>query len=171
MRYFIFIALLTCVPLCRALPTTRPSEPLLPESAQGDDPFSDITDQMTDVLGDLASKKTDHPVQEKQKQIVSNLDALIAEIEKQQKQQSSGTGNANTLSPSSPMRDSNIAGGPGGVHDLKDPKSGTKNFANLPPRDRDAILQSKTEGFPPGYESLLQSYYQRLAQEKPANTP
>ena len=34
------------------------------------------------------------------------------------------------------------------------------------PQLREQIMQSKTEGFPPGYESLLQSYYQRLAQEK-----
>lgn len=171
MRYVTFIALLLCVPVCRALPTTRPSKPLLPEIPESDDPFGDITDQMTDVLGDLASKKTDQPVQEKQQQIVANLDALIAEIEKQQKQQSNGNGNTTTLNPSKPMSDSMIAGGPGGIHGLKDPKAGTRNFGNLPPRDRDAILQSKTEGFPPGYESLLQSYYQRLAQEKPANTP
>src|SRR5207237_435646 len=46
------------------------------------------------------------------------------------------------------------------------PPPAPKPSSDDPPRQRDAIIQSKTEGFPPGYESLLQSYYQRLAQEK-----
>ena len=35
-----------------------------------------------------------------------------------------------------------------------------------PPKLRSEILQSTTEGFPPGYENLLQSYYQQLSEEK-----
>ena len=125
------------------------------------DPLEDITTEMTDVLGDLAAQKTDKPVQSKQQEVVENLDTIIKLLE----QQKSGSGSGG-LNPTKPMTDSRIAGGPGGVRDLKDPSAGTRNFGKLPPKDRDAILQSKTEGFPPGYESLLQSYYQRLAQEK-----
>lgn len=47
-----------------------------------------------------------------------------------------------------------------------DPKQGDKNWANLPAKQREQILQSQTEGFPPGYERILQSYYQRLSEEK-----
>ena len=39
-------------------------------------------------------------------------------------------------------------------------------WGNLPPKLREQILQSKTDGFPPGYEALLQSYYRRLASEQ-----
>jgi len=126
-----------------------------------EDPLEDITGQMTDVLTDLAAQKVDKPVQSKQQEVVENLDAVIKVLE----QQKSGSGGG-SLNPSKPMSDSRIASGPGGIHDLKDPSAGTRNFGKLPPKDRDAILQSKTEGFPAGYESLLQSYYQRLAQEK-----
>ncbi len=131
-------------------------------ASDGDDPLADITNKMTDIVGDLADLKTDQVVQEKQKQVVSKLDEIIAMIEKQKSKNGNGGGN----NPTKPMQDSIIAKGPGGMGELKDPKSGTRNINNLPAKQRDAILQSKTEGFPPGYESLLQSYYQRLAQEK-----
>jgi hypothetical protein len=135
--------------------------PPKPSILESEDPLEDITTKMTDVVGDLASLKTDKPVQKNQQEIVENLDTIIQMLEKQK----SGSGSG-SLNPTKPMSDSRIASGPGGIHDLKDPKSGTRNFGTLPPKERDAILQSKTEGFPPGYESLLQSYYQRLAQEK-----
>ena len=59
-----------------------------------------------------------------------------------------------------------LANGPGGINDLHDPKAGEKQWGNLPPKLREQILQSKTDGFPPGYEALLQSYYRRLATEQ-----
>ena len=137
--------------------------PPAPKPAEdGEDPLAAITEKMTDVVGDLAELKTDHPVQEKQRQVVAKLDEIIMQMEKQKSKSGNGGGN----NPTKPMADSVIAKGPGGIGDLRDPKSGTRNFNNLPAKERDAILQSKTEGFPPGYENLLQSYYQRLAQEK-----
>lgn len=141
-----------------------PPAPKPPDSG-GEDPLADITNKMTDIVGDLADQKTDQPVQQKQKEVISQLDQIIAQLE-QQKSKSGSGGGAN---PTKPLKDSIIAGGPGGIGDLRDPKSGTRNIGNLPAKQRDAILQSKTEGFPPGYESLLQSYYQRLAQEKVAD--
>jgi hypothetical protein len=131
-------------------------------ASDGEDPLADITNKMTDIVGDLADLKTNQPVQDKQKQVVSQLDEIIAQIEKQKSKSGSGGGK----NPTKPLPDSVIASGPGGIGDLRDPKSGTRNLNNLPAKQRDAILQSKTEGFPPGYEALLQSYYQRLAQEK-----
>ena len=132
-----------------------------------EDPLGPITEEMTDIVGHLADLKTDQPVQEKQKQVVSQLDEIIKELEEACKK----SGNGGSRNPTRPMNDSRIAGGPGGIGDLRDPKSGTRNFGNLPAKQRDAIFQSKTEGFPPGYESLLQSYYQRLAQEKVGDEP
>ena len=137
-------------------PAPKPADP------DESDPLSGITDKMTDIVSDLADLKTDSPVQEKQQQVVTQLDQIIAQLE-QQKSKSGSGGGAN---PTKPLNDSIIASGPGGQGDLRDPRNGTRNINNLPAKQRDAILQSKTEGFPPGYETLLQSYYQRLAQEK-----
>jgi hypothetical protein len=64
------------------------------------------------------------------------------------------------------MQDSRLGGGPGGINELTDPKASEKAWGGLSPREREQILQSKTDGFPAGYESLLQSYYKRLAAEK-----
>jgi hypothetical protein len=49
---------------------------------------------------------------------------------------------------------------------LSDPKASEKAWGNLSPKERQQILQSKTDGFPAGYESLLQTYYKRLAAEQ-----
>ena len=146
----------------KLVPPPAPKPP-----TDSDDPLADITNKMTDIVGDLADLKTDQPVQDKQKQVVSQLDEIIAMIEKQK----SKSGNGGGSNPTKPLQDSIIASGPGGVGELRDPRSGTHNINNLPARQREAILQSKTEGFPPGYESLLQSYYQRLAQEKVGDEP
>ena len=142
-----------------------PPPPPKPADAEDGDPLAGITNKMTEIVGDLSDQKTDRPVQDKQKRVVSELDQIIAQLEQQKSKSGNGGGN----NPTKPMADSVIAKGPGGIGDLRDPKSGTRNIGNLPPKQRDAILQSKTEGFPPGYESLLQSYYQRLAQEKVAD--
>ena len=48
------------------------------------------------------------------------------------------------------------------------PKSGGKKWGELPPHQRDKILQSLTEGFPVHYQQILERYYKRLAEEKPA---
>jgi hypothetical protein len=85
---------------------------------------------------------------------------LIKELEEQTKG-GNGGGNPN---PTKPMTKSVITGGPGGSGPLHDAQAGTKQWGELPPKDRDQILQSQTEGFPPGYESVLASYYSRLAE-------
>ena len=138
-----------------------PKVPLL----ESEDPLDVITQQMTGVVDDIAALKTGQPVQHEQKEIVDSLDTINKGLE-QQKSGNGGGGN-----PTRPMTDSRIARGPGGIGDLKNPSLESRNFATLPPKDRDAILQSKTEGFPPGYESLLQSYYSRLAEEKGSGHP
>ena len=126
------------------------------------DPIAPLADRMGDVVTDLTALKTDQPVQTEQKQIVSSLDELIAELE----QQRSGNGGANP-NPTRPMTRSQITGGPGGSGPLHDPRAGTRVWGQLPPKERDQILQSQTEGFPPGYESVLANYYTRLSQNQP----
>jgi hypothetical protein len=58
-----------------------------------------------------------------------------------------------------------LAGGPGGVGDLNAPRSSRRKWAELTPKERERILQSRTEGFPAGYEEILGEYYRRLATE------
>ena len=88
---------------------------------ESDDPLATITDKMTDIVGDLADQKTDVPVQDKQKQVVAQLDAIIQQIEQQQSKSGKGGKGGGK-----PMTDSIIASGPGGSGDLRDPRSGTR---------------------------------------------
>ena len=126
-----------------------------------EDPFKHIAGDMSLCHDQLAAFKTDRPVQERQDLVVDRLNTIIAMLEKECSGGSGGGAN-----PTNPLGKSVIAKGPGGQGDMHDPKQGEKQWANLPPKQREQILQSKTEGFPPGFEAVLQSYYERLAQEQ-----
>lgn len=62
-----------------------------------------------------------------------------------------------------------VIGGPGGIGDLHAPRDAEKKWGELPPQERDRILQSMTEGFPAHYQRILERYYRRLAEEKPTS--
>ncbi len=115
---------------------------------------------MTVVHGDLSKYATDEPVQTRERQIVRSLDEMIAALQRQKSGMSRGS------KPGTGRKDSVIAKGDPSVGDLHGVDPNARQWAQLPPKLRSEILQSKTDGFPPGYESLLQSYYQQLAEEK-----
>jgi hypothetical protein len=125
----------------------------------------DITAKMGGVVDSLGKKQTGVPVQGEQKAIVRDLDELIAQLEKQCQQCRNG------IKRNRPMRgmdDSRISRGQGGIGDLMDPNDVGKGWGKLSDRERDRILQSMTEGFPPEYRTVLERYYRRLAEEKSA---
>lgn len=128
------------------------------------DPLRYLAGDMGYIVTDLSSLKTDKPVQVKQERVVARLDELIKMLEKSCKGGSGGGAN-----PNKPLNDSILAKGPGGQGAMIDPKQGDKQWAALPEKQREQILQSQTEGFPPGYERILQSYYQRLSEERVAS--
>ena len=66
------------------------------------------------------------------------------------------------------MADSMISRGTGGIGSLVNPGESDKDWAKLSGRERDRILQSMSEGFPPEYRTVLERYYRRLAEEKTA---
>lgn len=125
-----------------------------------DDPLKFIHGDMTVSQGDLSDMKTGQPTQKVQDQAVARLDAVIKLLDKQ------CNGSGSGANPTKPLNQTKVVSGPGGQGDMHDPKAGDKQWASLPPKQREQILQSKTQGFPPGFESILQSYYERLAQEQ-----
>lgn len=136
--------------------------PVVVQGAATDaDPINDIAVAMGDASHDLGGLQTGQPVQVKEQKVVGQLDVLIAELEKRI---GSGGGSAR---PTIPLGDSRIVKGPGGSGPLHDPRAGTKLWGQLPPKERERILQSQNEGFPAGYESILASYYSRLAEGQP----
>ena len=127
-----------------------------------EDPFGHLEQRMEWVVVDLERPRHDEPVQEEQDRIVAKLNRLIELLEKA----SGGSGGGGSTTP---MRDSQISGGPGGVGELRDPNRSKRDWAELPPREREKVVQSSTEGFPAGYEALLEEYYRRLASEESAS--
>ena len=131
--------------------------------AQAPPPMSGISSKMTDVSGELAKSETGKPVQETQESIVRDLDEWIAALEKQCQGCKNGM---KKNKPNRPAGDSNLSSGTGGIGDLVAPGESAKDWAKLSPRERDRILQSMSEGFPPEYRTVLERYYRRLAEEK-----
>jgi hypothetical protein len=147
----------------RGLLATASLTALLCGSASAQSPMGGISTKMTEVTGELAKTQTGKPVQEEQASIVHDLDELIAQLEKQCQGCKNGI---KKNRPTSPMPDSAIRGGTGGLGDLVAPGDSAKDWAKLSPRERDRILQSMSEGFPPEYRTVLERYYRRLAEEK-----
>ncbi len=127
----------------------------------------EIANKMAGVVDNLGNKQTGEPVQTEQKVIISELDELIASLEKQCQNCKNGIKRNN---PKSGMADSTISSGTGGIGDLTNPNDGGKDWGKLSDRERDRILQSMSEGFPPEYRTVLERYYRRLAEEKSAKS-
>jgi hypothetical protein len=136
---------------------------LLPPAFGAEPPAAAIATKMAVVTDDLNRNETGPPVQTEQKAIVRDLDELIASLEKQCQACRSGIKRNN---PSRGMADSMISGGTGGIGTLLNPGDTGKDWGKLSGRERDRILQSMSEGFPPEYRTVLERYYRRLAEEK-----
>ncbi len=130
-------------------------------------PLEDVTHDMKVAANHLSKKTTAKPTQLSQEEAVAKLDKLIAELEKERQSMGSGA-NPN---PTMPANASNVRSGPGGMGDLHGTRDQGDRWGELPPHERDRILQSLTEGFPPHYQAILESYYKRLAVEKRAEEP
>jgi hypothetical protein len=150
----------TCLAVLLGLVTTSVAQELLPE-----DPIGAIAADMGDAVRKLSKLNTGKTTQGTQKEIIAKLDRLIEELEKECAACKAGRIGAN---PTKPAADSTIRSGPGGQSSLHAAKSGNKKWGELPPHQRDRILQSQTQGFPPHYQQILERYYRRLAEEKPA---
>lgn len=141
--------------------------PLRTASA-ADPPAVAIASKMAGVADDLNRKETGAPVQAEQKTIVRDLDELIASLEKECQ---ACRGGIKRNRPRSGMRDSMISAGTGGIGTLGNPTDNGKDWGQLSGRERDRILQSMSEGFPPEYRTVLERYYRRLAEEKKPAPP
>lgn len=130
-------------------------------------PLEDVVHEMKSAGDHLAKKVTDKPTQKSQQDAVAKLDALIEELEKERQQMGQGA-NPN---PTRPAMASNVRNGPGGMGDLHGARMQGDRWGELPPHERDRILQSLTEGFPPHYQAVLEAYYKRLAVEKKGEDP
>ena len=144
-----------------------PPPKIQPDPPAAEKPIGGITVKMTGVAGELAKDQTGQPVQVKETAIVQDLDTLIASLEKE----CANCRGPKKNNPTKPLHDSVIRGGTGGIGNLVEPGGSNKDWAKLSSRERDRILQSMSEGFPPEYRTVLERYYRRLAEEKAAPAP
>ena len=129
-------------------------------------PLEDVTREMKVAAGHLSKTATDKPTQKAQEDAVLKLDKLIVELEERKKRRGNGDGD-----PTIPAEESMVRKGPGGDGELRPAKMQGDRWGELPAHERDRILQSLTEGFPPHYQAVLEAYYKRLAVEKKAEEP
>lgn len=127
------------------------------------DPLGEVIVDMQVAGGRLGKLLTDKPTQRKQQDAVAKLDALIELLERRRRQGMGGGG-----MPLEPLDDERIVSGPGGSGPLHAERRNGATWGELPPHKRQEILQSMTEGFPAHYRQILERYYRRLADEKPA---
>ena len=128
-------------------------------------PLDGVISDMQVAGGRLSKFLTDKPTQQKQQDAIDKLNTMIKLFE-QRRQQQGGRAGAN---PDEPLQDSIIKAGPGGSGPLHDANREGRGWGQLPAHKRQEILQSMTEGFPPHYQQLLERYYRRLAEERPAD--
>jgi hypothetical protein len=138
----------------------------LPGSARGQDgsevdPLLDVAADMNAAAVKLAKLHTDTPTQTAQQSALKKLDEIIARLEEEERR---GGGNGPVKRPA---RDSTIMTGPGGIGTLHAEKREGKQWGELPPKERERILQSMNDGFPSHYQRILERYFARLADEKP----
>ena len=127
-------------------------------------PLEDITHDMKVAANQLSKKTTDDQTQQPQADAVTKLDKLIEELEKERQRMGGGS----TPNPTRPATYSAVRSGPGGMGELHGTRDQGDRWGQLPPHERDRILQSLTEGFPAHYQAILEAYYKRLAVEKRA---
>jgi len=130
------------------------------------DPLEEITAEMRVVVGRLSKLTTNKPTQETQIEVIDKLDILIAALEKECEQCKGAMASAN---PTKPANDSTVKSGPGGMGKLHAARQDGDRWGELPAHERDRILQSMNDGFPAHYQTILETYFRRVAEEKPAD--
>ncbi len=131
------------------------------------DPFPILEMEMVDAATDLSKGKTAPPAKVVQPRILNRLDLMIAELEKK-----CSSGGGSSSNPSRPAEASVLRKGAERKGELRAAEQQGRQWAKLSPKDREKVLQSQTEGFPPGYEAILADYFRRVSRtESPSPAP
>lgn len=139
--------------------------------------LDEVSHMMDYAARRIVVRDTGARVRETQDRAVDLLDRLIAEEE--QKEGSCGGGSGKSASgggrkrqasqsPRSPAERSEVQPGAGSVGELHGaPRAEPEQtWGNLPPSEREKILQSLRERFPSRYRHLVEQYYRSLAEQK-----
>jgi hypothetical protein len=133
-----------------------------------DESLDHIARRMDDIRRRLDLGRAGPKVRAVEDGVIASLDKLIEEMEKQQQAaaaaaaKAAGRGGAR---PSMPMPDSRPAElkGPGEV--AKKPVGSKSGWGDLPPRERQELLQQIGKDFPAHYRDMIEQYFRKLASE------
>ena len=132
------------------------------------DSLDHIARRMSDVERRLELGKADQGTQEVERGVLASLDKMIEQLEEQQRQQQQRQQQQQSGGQPSaqPMEDSRIAEMKGdGKVDVKDIGE-QAGWGDLPPRERERVLQQIGRDFPGHYRDLMEEYLKRLATDE-----
>jgi hypothetical protein len=155
---------------------------------EADEPALDIARRMVEVQQRIAASDAGEQVQNQQKKIIADLDALIEQAKKScncsgdcpNPKQSSARTPSGSAAKKPGQKPGNKPGNQAAKQISQRPPDKTtvkpdaaemRNlikdlWGELPPNVREQMLQNPTEQFVPQYESMIEEYYRRLSQEK-----
>jgi hypothetical protein len=152
-----------------AEPAKEDAEPvrslLLEDEAWLNSPFTVLEGEMQETVGYLDKGKTNPPAEVLQPLIIDRLDIMIQLLE-----QSCNGGGGGGQNPSRPANASTLRTGADRRGEMRAAKQDGRKWAELTEKERQKILQSKTDGFPAGYDDILADYFRKLSRtEQPAS--
>jgi tetratricopeptide (TPR) repeat protein len=171
-----FLAFLNSFPNASQRLTAGASTILAEINRRQPERISDVTDLMLAAGRRLDIGETGDVVIERQQRAIDLLDKLIEEAEQQEQSSSSSDNssendqqdqNQNQNQPNKPLEDSKLFKGDIKKGPLRASKKATpgESWGNLPPAEREKILQALRESFPSRYRQLVEQYYQELSKE------
>ena len=141
---------------------------LMQQDLQGleDDSLDHIARRMDDIRRRLDLGRAGEKVRKIEDGVIESLDKLIKKLEEQQQQQQqSSSGSSNNIRSTRPAPDSQIIGGKGRGEVEKRAIGAESGWGNLPPKEREEVLQQIGREFPSHYRDVIEQYFRRLAAE------
>jgi len=133
------------------------------------DSLDHIARRMRDAGRRLARGRAGEATRRVQEEVVGALDRLIERLEDEQRGQApqqaaaGGAGGGRGGQGGTPMDESRLAGGRGAGETRSRELAPGESWGDLPPHERDRVIQQIGREFPPHYREAIERYFKRLA--------
>lgn len=131
-----------------------------------EDSLDHIARRMDDIRRRLDLGKANTKTRSVQDGVIASLDKLIEEMQRQQQQQNQQAGigrGQGQPTPAQPAPDSAPLAGRGPGEVTKKNIGQQSGWGNLPPKQRDEVLQQIGQEFPAHYRDIIEQYFRELA--------
>lgn len=138
---------------------TADLQPLKPDS------LDEIARLMDDIYRRQRLYRSGTRVLQREDDVLAKLDKIIKELEEQQKKGGGPPGNS--TQPSSPLPDSQAAGGSGSGEAAPRRIGEGGDWGKLPPKEREAAMAELAKDLPAHYREVIEEYFRKLARDEP----